>query len=151
MNFFNTIKKEQGRTVVIGCGRLGATLASSLSETGEDVLVIDISKDSFRKLSPSFSGLTVIGNATSLDVLREAQINKYTTVACVTDDGNTNIMTEQLVKELFSAQRVITRLHDPEKSCIYEDQGIETICPSVLAIEAINHLLLGKRSKEGKL
>ena len=52
-------KKQSSYTVIIGCGRLGANLANTLSEEGENVLILDKEKDSFRKLSSSFGGLAV--------------------------------------------------------------------------------------------
>lgn len=138
----DALGREQSESIVIlGCGRLGGSLAASLSEKGSIVTVIDRSKDSFRKLSPSFGGLSIVGNVTDVEVLAEAEINDKTTVICVTNNGNTNIMAAQMAKVLFSAKRVVARLYDPEKACVYEDQGVETICPASLLLEAIDSLM----------
>ena len=42
--------------IIVGCGRLGANLANTLSDEGGNVLIIDKNKNAFRKLSPSFGG-----------------------------------------------------------------------------------------------
>ncbi len=47
MKFFET-KKQDTYTVIIGCGRLGANLANTLSNEGENVLIMDENKNSFR-------------------------------------------------------------------------------------------------------
>ena len=49
--------------VIMGCGRVGATLARSLSERGYDVAVIDMDPTSFRRLGTGFEGRTVTGFA----------------------------------------------------------------------------------------
>ena len=130
-------KIAQGNIVIIGCGHLGALVATSLSNAGGTVTVIDRDKNSFAKLSPSFGGLTIVGNATDIDVLAEAGISPKTTVVCATNHGNTNIMAAQMAKVLFSAKRVIARLYNPEKAFVYEEEGVETICPDDLAAQEI--------------
>jgi len=134
-------KTDRGYTVVIGCGRLGANLANTLSDGGGNVLIIDKNKDAFRKLSPSFGGLAVTGDATDLSALREAQINKADVVVAVTNDDNVNIMAAQLAREMFQNRRVIARLYDPERECVYRELGIDTICPAVLSAQEIARIL----------
>lgn len=138
-------------SVIAGCGRLGAGLANALSDEGESVLVIDRSKESFRKLSPSFGGLTLLGDATDLDVLEEAEMKKATALVCVTDDDNTNILIAQLARRQYGVKRVISRLYDPDRECVYQELGIDTICPAVLSAQRIASLLDGARSdRRGK-
>lgn len=133
--------RTRGDVVVIGCGRLGSTLASSLSERGMSVTVVDRDVAAFRKLSPSFGGLTIAGSATSLDVLTEADIDARTTVIAVTDNENVNIMAAQLARTLFDAGRVVARLYNPDKAVVFEGQDIQTICPVSLAAAFVEGLL----------
>ena len=144
-------KTDRDYTVVIGCGRLGANLANTLSDDGGNVLIIDKNKDAFRKLSPSFGGLAVTGDATDLSVLREAQINKADVVVAVTNDDNVNIMAAQLAREMFQNRRVIARLYDPEKECVYHEFGIDTICPAVLSAQEIARILSEPDAAEKKV
>lgn len=134
-------KADQDYTIVIGCGRLGANLANTLSDEGGNVLIIDKSKDAFRKLSPSFGGLSISGDATDLDVLQEAQIKKASVVVAVTNSDNANIMAAQIARELFQIKRVIARLYDPERECVYREFGIDTICPAILSAKEIDKIL----------
>ncbi|MDD4159931.1 MAG: TrkA family potassium uptake protein [Synergistaceae bacterium] len=134
-------KPDDKYTIVIGCGRLGANLANTLSDEGGNVLIIDRDKDAFRKLSPSFGGLTLTGDATDIDILQEAQISKADTLVAVTNSDNTNIMAAQIARELFQIKRVIARLYDPERECVYREFGIATICPAILSANEIDKIL----------
>jgi trk system potassium uptake protein TrkA len=142
MMITDTYKKlNKDYTIIIGCGRLGANLANTLYDEGGNVLIIDKNKDSFRKLSPSFGGLTVTGDATDLDILQEAQITKADVVIAVTNNDNINIMTAQITREIFHITRVIARLYDPDKECVYREFGIDTICPAVLSVKEIEKII----------
>jgi len=140
MRFFLS-KEKDDYTIIVGCGRLGANLANTLSDRGGSVIIIDNSNDAFRKLSPSYGGLTLTGNATEISTLSEAQIEKASAVVTVTNNDNTNIMVAQIAKELYHIQHVIARLYDPERDCVYREFDIETICPAVLSAKEIDKLL----------
>ena len=147
MGLFTGNNKNHDYTIIVGCGRLGANLANTLSDDGGNVLIIDNDKDAFRKLSPSYGGLSLMGDATDIDVLHKAQIEKANVVVSVTNNDNANIMVAQIAKELFKIEHVITRLYDPERECVYREFGIDTICPAVLSANEIRKLL-GNAKKE---
>lgn len=134
-------KKDNQYIIIVGCGRLGANLANTLSDSEKSVLIIDKDKSSFRKLSPSFSGIILTGDATEVSVLREAEIEKATAVVTVTNRDNTNIMVAQMAKELFHIEQVVARLYDPDREHVYREFEIDTICPAVLATKEIDQLL----------
>lgn len=137
-------KKADAYTIIIGCGRLGAYLANALSGREEDVLIMDRSKESFRRLSSTFGGLSIVGNATDPAMLREAEIHRASAVIAVTNDDNTNIMVAQMARELFHVERVIARLYDPERERVYHELGVDTICPTILSAGVIDGLLAEK-------
>ena len=147
-------KKNGGYIIIAGCGRLGANLANTLSNIGENVIIIDKNQDAFRKLSPSFGGITTAGDATEIAVLKNAEIEKATAVISLTNNDNTNIMVAELAKKMFNIGQVIARLYDPECECVYQEFGIETICPAVLSMKEIDKLLpaisLGALETEGE-
>lgn len=133
--------KHSNYTIVIGCGRLGANLANALSDESGNVLIMDKDKDAFRKLAPSFGGLVVTGDGTDFDALQEVQMDKADVVVAVTNNDNVNVMIAQMARELFKVQRVIARLYDPERECVYHEFGIDTICPAVLSENEIDKIL----------
>ena len=141
MKLLTKHRDNAGYTIIAGCGRLGADLANTLSDSGGDVVIIDRNQNAFRKLSPSFGGIAIIGDATEMPVLDRAEITKATAVVSVTNNDNTNIMVAQLAKELFGIRQVIARLYDPERECVYREFGIDTICPAVLSVKEIDKLL----------
>ncbi len=137
----NLMKKQAPYTIIVGCGRLGANLAGALSDDCRNVLIMDKEKEAFRRLSPSFGGLTVEGDGTDLAVLEEADIRQASAVIAVTNNDNINIMIAQIAKEIFHVERVISRLYDPERECVYRELGIDTICPARLSASEIDKLL----------
>ncbi len=141
-------RKNDDYTIIIGCSSLGASIANSLSDEGKNVLIMDEVKGSFRRLASNFGGLSVIGNGTDMDKLREAQIERADAVIAVTNDDNINIMIAQIAKSIFGVRHVIARLYDPECEDVYRKLGIDTICPSVLSAKEIDKLLQNAFGKE---
>lgn len=146
MNFFE-LHKQDSYTMIIGCGRLGANLANALSNEGANVLIMDENSEAFRRLATNFGGLSVVGNGTDFNTLLDARIRQASAVIAVTNDDNTNIMVAQIARDVFGVKRVIARLYDPECEVVYQQFGIDTICPSTLSAKKI-HTLLGEFQPE---
>ena len=142
--------KKSDYTIIVGCGRLGANLANALSDEGENVLIIDQDRDSFRRLSSSYGGLSMVANGTDLDALRDAEIQNASVVIAVTNHDNTNIMVAQIARDLYHVENVIARLSDPERETVYQEFGIKTICPALLSAQAIDHLLTDRQSTKSE-
>ena len=140
MSIFSN-RKPEDYMIIVGCGRLGANLANSLSDEGGNVLIMDSDQSSFRRLSESFGGLAVVGDGTDFDALQDAQIGKASVVVAVTNKDNTNIMVAQIARDVFHVKKVIARLYDPERECVYREFGINTICPTALSTQEIDKLL----------
>lgn len=147
MKLFNR-KKSDSYTIIVGCGRLGANLANTLSNDGDNVLIIDQNKNSFRRLASNFGGLSIVADGSDLDKLREAKIENASAVIAVTNHDNTNIMVAQIARDMFGVERVIARLYDPECEIVYRQLGISTICPSTLSANEIDKLLETSEKKE---
>ena len=135
--------------VILGCGRVGATLATMMDLAGHKVSVIDYSNESFRRLDPKFSGETVVGNGVDEEVLIRAGIKEADAFAAVTNGDNRNIMASQIAKEIFNVKKVVCRIYDPMRQSTYNELGLETICPTVIGAEMLfDALLNGKQSKD---
>jgi trk system potassium uptake protein TrkA len=122
--------------IIVGCGRLGASLANQLSSLGSDVVVIDDDEGALRYLSTEFSGFQIVGNASELAVLRQAQIEKADCLLAITRHDNVNLMVAQVAKTVFRVPKVIARVYDPNREQVYGQFGIDTICPTRLTAEA---------------
>jgi trk system potassium uptake protein TrkA len=113
--------------VIMGCGRVGSSLARSLEKRGHTVAVIDIDVDSFRRLGPDFSGKTVKGVGFDREVLLEAGIEEADGFAAVSSGDNSNILSARVVRETFGVDTVVARIYDPGRAEVYERLGIPTV------------------------
>src|SRR6266699_3880208 len=125
------------KIVILGCGRVGAMLASMMHNAGHTVSIIDQSSDSFQRLDPQFSGQTVIGNGVDEDVLIRAGIKDADAFAAVTNGDNRNILASQIAREIFEVKKVVCRIYDPLREEIYQELGLETICPTKVGARLI--------------
>ena len=113
--------------VIMGCGRVGSTLAYSLEARGHSVAVIDADPDAFRRLGTEFTGLTVTGMGFDRDVLISAGIERADAFAAVSSGDNTNIISARLARENFGVNRVVARIYDAKRAEVYERLGIPTV------------------------
>ena len=113
--------------VIMGCGRVGSTLAQSLEQRGHSVSVIDVNADAFRRLGGEFSGHTVTGIGFDQDVLIDAGIERADAFAAVSSGDNSNIISARVARETFGVQRVVARIYDPKRAEVYERLGIPTV------------------------
>jgi trk system potassium uptake protein TrkA len=113
--------------VIMGCGRVGSTLALSLEERGHSVAVVDQNGESFRRLGPDFSGLTVTGEGYDQQVLVAAGIERADGFAAVSSGDNSNIISARVARETFGVQRVVARIYDAKRAEVYERLGIPTV------------------------
>ena len=125
------------RVIIVGCGRVGSTLARMLSEEGHDVTVVDQTSDAFRRLGAKFKGTRLVGPGTDVAVLTRAGIEQADVFVSVTDGDNRNIMAAQIAKTVFNVPRVLTRIYDPSRAAAYRELGIQTICTTMIAANLI--------------
>ena len=111
----------------MGCGRVGATLARNLEQRGHTTAVIDSNPDAFRRLGPSFSGITVTGVGFDKGVLEEAGIEKADGFAAVSSGDNSNIISARVAREQFGVDNVVARIYDPGRAEVYERLGVPTV------------------------
>jgi trk system potassium uptake protein TrkA len=113
--------------VIMGCGRVGSTVAASLESRGHSVAIIDQNPDAFRRLGPDFAGLTVTGVGFDQAVLVEAGTDRADAFAAVSSGDNSNIISARLARETFGVQRVVARIYDQKRAEVYERLGIPTV------------------------
>jgi trk system potassium uptake protein len=113
--------------VIMGCGRVGSTIAHSLEARGHSVAVIDQNADAFRRLGPDFGGLTVTGIGYDRDVLIASGVERADGFAAVSSGDNSNIISARLARETFGVSRVVARIYDPKRAEVYERLGIPTV------------------------
>jgi trk system potassium uptake protein len=128
--------------VIMGCGRLGSTLAHRLEALGHEVAIIDQNPEAFRRLGSEFKGTTVTGIGFDGDVLRAAGIERADAFAAVSSGDNSNIISARLARETFGVTRVAARIYDQRRAQVYERLGIPTIATIRWAADRmIRHLV----------
>jgi trk system potassium uptake protein len=118
------------KVVVMGCGRVGARIASILDHNGHGVTVIDVDSRAFRRLPADFRGDTIIGTGIDEDVLRSAWIEEASAFIAVTNGDNRNIMAAQVARIVFEVPEVVCRIYDPVREDTYRRLGLTTVCPT---------------------
>lgn len=129
--------------IIAGCRKVGSNLALELAQENHDVVVVDSDPAHFEALGSGFNGVTIAGMPIDEDVLRSAGVEQADALAAVTEDDNMNIMVSQVARELFNVPVVITRVYDPQRESIISGMGLNTVCPTTLAVEKIKRMLVG--------
>lgn len=133
--------------VIMGCGRVGSSLARALERRGHSVAVIDIVQDAFRRLGPDFQGKTVKGVGFDRQVLIRAGIEKADGFAAVSSGDNSNILAARVVRETFEVTNVVARIYDQGRAEVYERLGIPSVATVRWAADMVLRRLLPSGSE----
>ncbi len=123
--------------VIVGCGRVGASLAADLNARGHKVTIIDLSTSAFERLPSTFGGEAVRGDGTDEDTLRRAGAAEADVFLALTEGDNRNVMAAQLATEALGVGRVVAKINDTVRAEAYADLGIATICRTELMANAL--------------
>jgi trk system potassium uptake protein len=129
------------KTVIVGCGRVGAVLADSFDRAGHEVIVIDPTTRAFDRLPSTFGGNALRGDGTDEDTLRRAGAEDADIFMALTEGDNRNVMAAQVALEALGAKRVIAKINDPVRAEAYADLGIATLCRTTMMADAVSGFL----------
>ncbi len=133
--------------IVIGCGKVGSSLARELVNSGNDVVIIE-NDTRLLKNADDIDCMKINGVPIDKDILKSAGIEQAEAVCAVTQDDNMNIMTSQVAKEIFGVNKVITRIFNPRSKVLFEEFGLDTVCSTTLTVGAIIRSLEDEISEE---
>jgi trk system potassium uptake protein TrkA len=123
------------RVLIMGCGRVGAGLATQLANEGHDVTILDTDAFAFQRLLPEFSGRRLVGSGTDDRMLIEAGIREADCFVALATGDNRNILASQKAKEIYGVKTVVTRVKDPLRSDMFDRLGIKTFSPTKVGVE----------------
>ena len=107
----------------MGCGRLGAQLATLLEVDGHEISILDVDKLAFEHLPNSFKGHKVLGDGTDQDTLRRAGADHADAFVSATRGDNRNALAAQVAKHVFHIDRVGSVIFDPIREEVYKGLG----------------------------
>ena len=125
------------KLVVIGCGRVGASLARDFQSEGWDVTAVDEKEEALSRLGSGWSGGFVVGHGMDSEILRRAGVDDADAVVVATNGDNTNLVIGQVVKTRYGVACVVVRILDPARADFYSSRGMQVICPTQTAIAAL--------------
>ncbi len=131
--------------IIVGCGRVGSELAKLLSSEGHDVVIIDRNSASLDRLGNAFNGLTLTGNGFSLELLKQAGVEKAQAFCSLTNGDNTNLICAQVAKKIFKVPKVIARVYDPQRAHIYAALGLDIISGTILFAAMLRDKIIESR------
>ena len=130
--------------LVVGAGRVGSAVAKSSLAAGHTVSVLDEDPLSHERLDVELGrsweeagGRFTIGTALELDALIEAGMDQADVFIASTNGDNTNLVVAQIAQRRFNVPKVVVRVLDPARARWYREQGLETVCPTAVAIDML--------------
>jgi trk system potassium uptake protein TrkA len=131
------------RAVIIGCGRVGSTVARRLHSASWEVAVVDEDEEALANLGgPSWGGRFIVGHGLDTHVLEEAGMGGADAVVVATDGDNSNIIIGQIAQKHFGVGCVVARVLDPARAEFFAQQGLRTVCPTSTAIDVLTDAVL---------
>ncbi|MGB8004405.1 MAG: TrkA family potassium uptake protein [Gaiellaceae bacterium] len=125
------------KLIVIGCGRVGSTIAKRFASEGWDVTAVDENETALSRLGENWTGGFIVGHGMDTAVLREAGIEEADSVVVATDGDNTNLIIGQVAQKRFGVECTVVRILDPARAAFYRERGLRTVCPTAAAIDAL--------------
>jgi trk system potassium uptake protein TrkA len=128
--------------LIVGCGRVGATLAKLLTAEAHEIVVIDENPAAFSRLGNHFAGRVEVGTGIDYDVLLRAGADTADGFVAVTDGDNRNVMAALIAQRMFHIKKIVARIYDPPRGQLYRELGLETVCPTTLGAKIVRDKLM---------
>ena len=128
--------------VIAGGGKVGWNLARELIGKGHEVTLLENNRRRYLTIEEELEHAVQYGDASELWVLERAGIEQAQVFIASTNGDNTNLVVSQIAQRRFKVPRVIARVLDPRRAAWYREQGLQTICPTQIAIEQLEKAAL---------
>ncbi|MCK4429466.1 MAG: NAD-binding protein [Candidatus Aenigmarchaeota archaeon] len=112
--------------VIAGGGKIGRSLAETLSIHKQDVALIEFNKEKCHEIADEFNGLVINGDATHIDVLEDANIKEADFFVAVTSSEEINLMSCLIAKEISKA-KTFARIINPAYEKVFKKVGIDLV------------------------
>ena len=116
--------------LIVGCGRLGAMVATALVDRGDLVTIVDTDAENFRRLAERPGLNMIVASGTSNEDLRRAGVERADAFISLTGQDTVNALASQIAKVTFEVATVVCRINDPVRREMYEHLGLHTVSPT---------------------
>ena len=113
--------------VIVGGGKVGAPLASSLINEGHEVFVLDKNPNTVTELQRELGMIATMGEGTSVRALQDAGAARAGVLIAATDNDEDNLAACQLAKTNFNVPRTIAVAHSPENAELFDLVGVDLV------------------------
>ncbi len=134
------------KIIIVGCGKIGTTILSSLVSEGHDVVAVDDDPNTISEIANIYDAMCVCGNGADSDTLTEAGVSKAELFVAVTGSDELNMLS-CFIARCMGAMHTIARIRNPE----YNDSSIGfmrqhlglsmSINPELLAAQELYNIL----------
>ena len=122
----------------MGCGRVGAIIATALWEEGHQVVVLDTNAESLRRLPEELQQEAIVGDGTLEEDLRKGGIENADAFVAVSTGDTANILAAQMAKHVFQVTKVICRIDDTARYEIYTEMGLKAVSSTRMISDLIS-------------
>jgi trk system potassium uptake protein TrkA len=142
--------------LIVGCGRVGSSVARAMLREGHTVSALDEDPESHARLEvglekswEDLGGQFTVGAGLETEALEAAGIDGADVFIASTDGDNTNIIIAQIAKRRYDVPTVIARVLDPLRAEWYARQGLQTVCPTRVAIDMLETAVRDSAGRDG--
>lgn len=138
-------KPDGMKIIIVGCGKVGATLTEQLSREGHDITLVDMNESPVEVLSNTYDVMGIVGNGASYSVQREAGVENADLMIAVTGSDELNLLCCTVARKVGNCA-TIARVRNPdyteEISYLREQLGLSMIInPDMEAATEIARIL----------
>ena len=131
--------------IIVGCGRVGETLAERLNSDGNEVTVIDMSPSKVKNIANKFDIMGIVGNGATHNVQKDAGIDNADLFIAVTNSDELNLLCCMVAKKASNC-KTIARVKNPEYSAeapfLKDELGLAMVInPEYVAAQEIARVL----------
>ncbi|MCR5625096.1 MAG: Trk system potassium transporter TrkA [Lachnospiraceae bacterium] len=105
--------------IIVGCGKIGVSIAKQLREENHDIVVVDKNQDKIDEATSSFDIMGIVGNGTDYNILEEAGVDTANLLIAVTGSDELNLLCCVLAMQNDNCH-TIARVREPLYSRQYD-------------------------------
>lgn len=119
--------------IIIGGGKIGISLAETLAVHKHDIAIIEADRKKCQEIADEFNGVVINGDATQMDVLKEAKVEKADFFVAVTSSEEVNLLSCLLAKEVCKG-KTLARVINPSYEKVFKKVGIDIVMSTEIAL-----------------